>query len=158
MSREDPNVSWSCIYRALYLQSCTQEILKKMVFGFHYSNCLYNYQVQHVTRISAIKGENGKRVLQRNMAPTQTWRETWGPPIVNPHEDHTGPNPKSSKLPLVASSYVWVEKTLFTYIGIVQNIFKFWGVGAVCCFTGAKGIFAFTTIFIISLMCSLYPV
>lgn len=45
MSREDPNVSWPCIYGALSLQSCIQEILEEMVCGFNYSNSLDNYQV-----------------------------------------------------------------------------------------------------------------
>lgn len=42
MSREDPKVSWPCIYGALYLQSCTQEVLEEMVSGFNYSSSLDN--------------------------------------------------------------------------------------------------------------------
>ena len=38
MLREDPDVSWPCIYGSLYLQSFTQEFLEAMVCCLNYSN------------------------------------------------------------------------------------------------------------------------
>ncbi|CAD7679330.1 unnamed protein product [Nyctereutes procyonoides] len=62
MSREDPNVSWPCIYGALYLQSCTQEILEEMVCGFNYSNSLdHDWAHQANKEQCCSRGENGKR-------------------------------------------------------------------------------------------------
>ena len=29
-----------------------------------------------------LRGENWKRVLHTSMTDTQTWRKTWGPPVV----------------------------------------------------------------------------
>ena len=96
MSREDPNVSWPCIYRALYLQSCTQEILEEMVCAVNYYNSLDNFiRCTRHTRIRAVRMVRGLST-QTKKAPTQTWRETWSPPIVLPHECHTGPNAKRS--------------------------------------------------------------
>ena len=50
MLREDTNVSWPCIYRALSFEGCTQEFLEEIVCGFKYSNLLENVRVHQANK------------------------------------------------------------------------------------------------------------
>lgn len=74
------------------------------------------------TRISAVLRWEWNEGSPHKYGP-HTNMETWGLPIVFSHECPTGPTSKRSEPPLLTSSYVWGGKTLFTYVGIVQNIF-----------------------------------
>ena len=50
--------------------------------------------------------ENGKRVFREIMAPTQTWREIWGPPLMFSYESPTDPTAKRSEPLLLTYRYV----------------------------------------------------
>ena len=101
------NVSWPCIYGTLYLQSCTQEILEEMFCGFSISNSLDNDPVHQANKAQCCSEmRTGRGFSTERWPPTQTWRETWGLPIVFPHECCTGPNAKRHEPPLLTSGYV----------------------------------------------------
>ena len=75
MSREDPNVSWPCIYRKLHLKSCAQEILEEMVCGFKYSNSLDNDWVHQANKDQCYSEVRMGRGFSTQIWPSQKYGE-----------------------------------------------------------------------------------
>ena len=87
--KEGSNVSWPCIYEALYLPRCTEEIIVEMVCGINCSISLVNYQVHQAIKDQCCSHERMGRGYSTQIWPPQQHAEKPGASIMFPCERPT---------------------------------------------------------------------